>query len=169
MRSLSERFWNSVSKSGACWEWQGNRDACGYGFFRLGTKMRRAHRVAYLLTHGQWPRPCCLHSCDNPPCCNPAHLREGTPSDNQQDAVRRGRSRLGPAQEAARIANTRIPVSLVETFIGLADILSAREMSRLTEVSQSQISRILRGQSRRIQPCVDSGAGPIAPYGGSRL
>ena len=32
-----------------------------------------------------------LHSCDNPACQNPAHLREGTAQDNQDDIDARGR------------------------------------------------------------------------------
>lgn len=33
----------------------------------------------------------CLHSCDNPPCCNPAHLRAGSRTENMKDARERGR------------------------------------------------------------------------------
>lgn len=32
-----------------------------------------------------------MHSCDNPPCCNPRHLSPGTRQDNVDDCVRKGR------------------------------------------------------------------------------
>lgn len=52
----------------------------------------RAHRVAYWLTTGEWPADHVVrHTCDNPPCVNPAHLLLGTHSDNTQDKMDRGR------------------------------------------------------------------------------
>ena len=33
-----------------------------------------------------------MHLCDNPPCCNPAHLRVGTHGDNMQWMHNQGRA-----------------------------------------------------------------------------
>lgn len=94
--ALEERFWSKVDKksSDECWPWIASRNADGYGNFLLDGRPEKAHRVVFLLVHGRWPQPCCLHSCpegDNPACCNPAHLREGTNSDNVSDREARGR------------------------------------------------------------------------------
>jgi hypothetical protein len=81
---------------GACCEWRGFRDKKDYGHFRLRGKMEKAHRVAYLIAHGHWPMPCGLHEvCDNPPCCEAAHISEGTVAENITQRVARGRSARG--------------------------------------------------------------------------
>ena len=36
---------------------------------------------------------CALHTCDNPPCCNPAHLFLGDDVDNVADREAKGRGR----------------------------------------------------------------------------
>lgn len=95
-----ERFWFKVDKSGgptACWPFKGARvPAGGYGRALLNGKLHAAHRYAWVLTHGE-PREGLhvLHRCDNPPCCNPAHLWLGTHDDNMADMKAKGRISKG--------------------------------------------------------------------------
>jgi hypothetical protein len=91
--SLHEEFWEQVDSSGgpdACWPWIG--PIYPFNKMRYGDAWGMpAHRVVFWLTHYRQPVGLVCHSCDNPPCCNPAHLSEGTHQDNSNDAVRRGR------------------------------------------------------------------------------
>lgn len=92
---IEERFWCKVDMSGgddACWEWQAARDHKGYGWIAIDRKMRRAHTIAYRLAKGEPPNGHIVrHTCDNPPCCNPSHLLNGTRKDNGHDASVRNR------------------------------------------------------------------------------
>ena len=92
-----DRFWAKVEKTETCWLYMGFRKWDGYGWIARsegGGKYRymTAHRYAWILTHGKPPDGMhILHDCDNPPCCNPAHLRLGTHADNMADQRARGR------------------------------------------------------------------------------
>lgn len=93
-----ERFWRSVQISdepNACWLWIGRKDDDGYGetgFTLEGT--RRAAKIAYMLTYGEIPFGLIVrHTCDNPPCVNPAHLILGTRGNNNGDIIERERWR----------------------------------------------------------------------------
>lgn len=88
-------FWSRVDMSvgpDACWPYTGKRDSDGYGQVRYAGRRPHASRVAYIFTHGAIPGELqVLHRCDNPPCCNPAHLFLGTNADNMTDKARKGR------------------------------------------------------------------------------
>jgi len=95
-----QRFARMVKRAGPddCWEWQGARSH-GYGRLKFRGKLFLAHRVAYTLAHGPITdvRMLVMHSCDNPPCCNPAHLSLGSYLDNARDMDAKGRAkRPGP-------------------------------------------------------------------------
>lgn len=96
-----KRFWSKVDKTpgqgpkGTCWRWTGFCSR-GYGEFSVGYRQLRATRIAYYLGTGEdpWPLNAC-HTCDWPPCCNPAHLVKGTHQDNVNDRHRKGRDARG--------------------------------------------------------------------------
>ena len=99
-----DRFWAHVDRSGgpdACWLWLAGKSGAGYGQIRFRDKVYYAHRIVFALTHGYWPEMAC-HSCDNPPCCNPTHLRAGNHLDNMSDVKirRRHKSILSPESVA---------------------------------------------------------------------
>jgi hypothetical protein len=95
-RPVSDKDWImarvEITENG-CWEWSRTRHSKGYGNASRNNKSIRAHRYAYEIWNGPIPDGMMvLHSCDNPPCCNPDHLRLGTAHDNMMDAIRRGRA-----------------------------------------------------------------------------
>lgn len=82
---------------GKCWEWIGANKVEGYGRTRLHGKTVLAHRLSYCLANNvtlldlNKSKLLVRHRCDNPPCCNPAHLHLGTHAQNMADRTERGR------------------------------------------------------------------------------
>lgn len=91
-----------------CWEWKAGLTHDGYGRFKLNGRTVRAHRVAVdWIGDGADDDASLLHSCDNPKCVNPSHLRPGTHAENMVDMVARGRSAKGDRHGARLHPETR--------------------------------------------------------------
>jgi hypothetical protein len=97
----NDRFWSKIVRKSPdeCWLWTAGVDGGGYGVFTVGSRTDgtarniKAHRHAWSTVNGPIPTGMLVrHKCDNPPCCNPAHLETGTKADNARDMVERGRS-----------------------------------------------------------------------------
>lgn len=100
--AVCDRFWSKVEigSTQECWEWFASLDSSGYGQIGAEGKLRLAHRLAWFLTFGPIPSGVCvLHTCDNPKCCNPYHLRLGTQNDNIQDMMQKGRFRSAESEK----------------------------------------------------------------------
>ena len=142
------RFWEKVRKTDTCWIWMASLDHAGYGQFHRwdnGRKvMRKAHRVAYELKNGECPPDMCvLHSCDNPKCVRPEHLRLGTRSGNKKDQVDRHRIIFGDNCSWSKLDSTQVS-QIRERIINGERLV---DLAKEYRVSPSNLSRIKTGDS----------------------
>lgn len=131
---------------GRCWLWTRSCNRKGYGSSGIYTgRSMAAHRAAWLLFRGAIPtdQNVC-HSCDNPPCVNPAHLFLGTQRDNVQDSVAKGRWPSGASKENAKLTSEQVR-QIRERFPDSG--LSQRAFAARLGINSSSLSRLLAGKS----------------------
>ncbi len=155
---VERRFWLRIVKGDLpddCWQWMGSTTELGYGCFYVQNKKVYAHRYSFYLANGYQAEPWCLHSCDNPNCCNPLHLRAGTPADNVRDKVIRGR--LNSAR-GSQIGTSK----LLEWDVSVIKILCKERQYRNLikerfQISDSTISHIRIGKRwQHVQPNIEA-------------
>jgi hypothetical protein len=94
---ILDSFWSRVEKLGPtdCWPWLKATDRQGRGKFWVKGSGRHypAPRIALASVSGLWPNAevFACHTCDNPACCNPAHLWWGDRAANMRDCGAKGR------------------------------------------------------------------------------
>jgi hypothetical protein len=98
---LEVRLWSQVDKNGPihpihgqCWLWIGYTSDGLRGLIGgwKGRKQKRVTRVLWEMNHGDIPEGMwVLHKCDNQQCVNPNHHFLGTPQDNVDDKIAKGR------------------------------------------------------------------------------
>lgn len=155
-RPLADRFWEKVDRRGPreCWPWKSRSNVRGYGYLQRGGRNGGrilAHRLSWELHRGSIPDGLeVCHECDNPPCCNPAHLFLGTQADNNADAVAKGRARFtfaerpeltsGEANVHAKLTAQRVNEIRALRAAGL----SQREIAERFGVTRQNIRAIVR-------------------------
>lgn len=146
------RFWRCVDKNGPghCWSWTGTKDQHGYGnILRAGrgSALIKAHRASLEL-HGNPPPTdkVVMHSCDNPNCVNPEHLRIGTQKENIRDCAQKGRSGprhvSGERNPSAKLNWDKVRAIRLKARQGL----SQTKLGALYGVDRSTISLIVLGK-----------------------
>lgn len=135
-KKLVDRFFPRVNKGLDCWTWKGAVNDYGYGIVYHEKKQYRAHRISWLIHHGEDPgKSFVCHKCDNPICVNPDHLFLGFAKDNIQDMISKGRY-VGNCNTLSE-----------EEIIDVIDLYekgnSIREVSRLVGRGRNYIGRII--------------------------
>jgi len=144
-RAAEDRFFEKVSPepNTGCHLWAGAvHKETGYGVFAPdGVNTEQAHRFAFFLKHGRYPRPGyeACHTCDVRSCVNDAHLFEGTRKDNMQDASRKGRTTKGERSAMAKLSLTKATEIRAKYAAGVEGQALAKEYG----VSKATISGVV--------------------------
>lgn len=130
---------------GECLVWSGATNDKGYGQTTVGRKRQYVHRVAWEY-HNRLvvpPGHVVMHTCDNPACASPAHLRAVTQTENMRDAARKGRTSGGERSAQAVLAWDQVDEIRRRYAAGESQGVLAQEFG----VVRQNVSRIVNGHA----------------------
>jgi len=140
---MSENKTYKVSDSG-CFEWTGSKAGRGYGVISFFKRNVYVHRISYRIFIGKIPNNLFVcHSCDNPACFNPEHLFLGTPKQNVEDMIKKGRAvytKKGEYKGKRKYTNDDYKEMRLMKQKGF----SVRDIRQTFSISPAQIFRILK-------------------------
>lgn len=150
--AMKQSFWNKVDRSGGentCWNWKGTKYKQGYGYIRMQKKNFLAHRIALELSGvGVQQFVHVLHSCDNPPCCNPKHLHVGNHLINMNECELRNRRIYLKGEEHPNSKLTDIQAIEIKALYSTGNY-SQRALAKHFNVDQNVIFLIVNNKSRK--------------------
>ena len=138
------RFWPKVSrgKKSECWPWLAYTDKNGYGTMKVcGVLLKATHASLEISGRHRPASSHALHSCDNPICVNPDHLRWGSNLQNmmERDARKRRTPPKGENNGFAKL--TDYDAACIK-----ASTEKVREIAARFGVCKSTIQRIKNGE-----------------------
>jgi len=143
LQKRKAQFWSQINITpniDECWEWLNGCGEGGYGNFSIGELgIHAAHVAAFMFTHDTKPQHWVLHRCNNPRCCNPNHLYDGTPSDNALDRERARKASGKPLRRKPKPP----PSNWSEIRKRYQNGESSTQLAQLYNVHQTTISRWL--------------------------
>lgn len=129
-----------------CWPWQLTIHE-KYGVIKIAGRRFTAHRLAHLLYVGPIPSGINVcHTCDNPPCVNPAHLFLGTQADNIADMDAKGRGRrLAPVYR--KLSDEQVAIIQQEATVAPLSRTRQKEIAALYQVHHTSVWNAATGRT----------------------
>lgn len=126
-----------------CWPWTGYVEK-GYGRYHWDGRMEPAHALALSFTTGEARPPGfdTCHSCDNPICCNPTHVRFDRRQGNVDDMTSQGRHARGERNGHAKLTERDVLAIRERAAAGTTGKALAEEY----KVSPGLINGIVNGR-----------------------
>lgn len=129
-------------KGNECLIWPFKTNPSGYAIFHFESKGRYVHNVVCGLVHGPKDEGQeAAHSCGVRACCNPAHLRWATRSENHLDKIAHGTMLRGEKHP-----NTHLTKEDVQSIRSLKGVVLQHVLASRFSTSVQAISKIQRGE-----------------------
>ena len=140
----------TVESESGCWLWAGAKHGAGYPSVTKKIGGGYGHRAMHEAAISPIPEKMyVLHTCDNRLCINPAHLFLGSHFDNIKDMHSKNRQRGGslPNEKNPSCKFTDFQIQTMRRHRALGFSLS--KLQQQFGISESQLLRVLRGESRK--------------------
>lgn len=131
---------NAGHDGDGCLPWPFEVARCGYGVVKHNGKKRVASRVMCEFAHGLPPSQGldAAHSCHNPPCCNPKHLRWATRRENNDDKIENG-----TAMRGEKVVFAKLTERAVLEIRALDGVVAQQDIAEKFGVNATAVSRII--------------------------
>lgn len=156
---LPRRLLNYTVDANGCHVWNGARNKKGYGQIRVGGKQVGVHIVSYKFHVGPIKKGKEIdHTCDNPPCMNPTHLKQVT---HKQNILR-----SATAHAAVNARKTHCPRNHPYSGDNLMFTTNGGRLCRICELERQRGVKRRQRERLRASQEVDSRAiaGTIRPH-----
>lgn len=153
---VAERYWERVIRypDTECWGWNGGNSGFGYGVMtNENGRNIHAHRVSWRIHFGAIPAGLDVcHTCDNPPCSNPAHLFLGTHKENMLDCSAKKRSAAHRAGDGWRRGTDNGRAKLTDDLVralrsGRKNGLTLKALAKHFGLGTTTVGHVIAGRT----------------------